>query len=214
MAHYGLIEVSFPVFEQESEWLRYDAVDPYSECPGARSDDDWHSTSLAYAEELLDMYLPYIVHDQYLRYMLREGPIDVRVRVFESADCEGSAAAVVEATWEQMAPLLLRAAGRAAREVHADLRTLVASASNAGMTLATLVREVHGELDEEAVLGILQAHAHREPGACGHRSLGRGDGLRVHGHDCRARAEDAGVGEDPLDANGGGERDPLLGLRP
>ncbi len=38
-----------------------------------------------------------------------------------------------------------------------------------------------------------------------------GVGLRVDGGRRRAGAQDAEVGEDPLDAGGGGERDPLLG---
>jgi hypothetical protein len=39
-----------------------------------------------------------------------------------------------------------------------------------------------------------------------------GVGLRIHGRGGRARAEDAEVGQDPLDAGRGGERDALLRL--
>ncbi|MEV4339033.1 hypothetical protein [Streptomyces sp. NPDC049590] len=165
-----VLEVRFPEpHREEGTWYRYDeALAPYDS--DVRCIQEWDEDSMCprtpdeCAELDLEDALDSVIDEQYLARVVRQGTMDVRVRLLErSTDpdlwCHLSTHSPDPST---VARAYLRAAVRGFDDVRRDLRYRIRAAYHAGDAADSLVRAVAGLIPEDEVLGLLRAHDEAE----------------------------------------------------
>lgn len=161
------LDVRFPDDDGEyGPWQRYDKVmDPYySQAPSYEQlyDDDsmWlPGTPEERAKEDLDEALGDIIDEQYLPRVVRDGFMDVRVRLVEvgSDDTDFTVVAVCTPSHEEKARAYLASAVRGYDQVRSDLRGRLLNAHRAGVDRDDLIRDAAGRIEADEVHALLKA---------------------------------------------------------
>ncbi|MEV7383280.1 hypothetical protein [Streptomyces lydicus] len=160
------LEVRFPDEDgRDGTWQRYDQVmDPYlSMAPASESqyDDDYiwlPGTPEERARDDLNEALDTVIDEQYLSRVVREGTMDVRVRLLENASGEvGEVVAVCTPTPQQGAEAYMSAAVRGYDAVRSDLRGRIRTAHRAGTSVDSLIDAAGGRIDADEIRALLEA---------------------------------------------------------
>lgn len=165
-----VLEVRFPEpHGEEGTWRRYDEVlDPYYSyvaCIGNWNEDSmWPRTPTERAEGDLELQLDTVIDEQYLARVVREGTMDVRVRLLESGNEPSGWRHVSTHSPEpsRVARAYLSTAVQGFDEVRRDLRRRIRAAYRAGDTADRLVVDVSGRIPEDEVRGLVKAHDEAE----------------------------------------------------
>ncbi|WEH12233.1 hypothetical protein [Streptomyces sp. VNUA24] len=162
-----LLEVRFRDDDgQEAPWQRYDEVmDPYySYAPRSEheyvDDSDWLPGSVQeLAQDDLREALGIVIDEQYLVRVVRDGPMDVRVRLVEggSGDTTDDVVAVCTPSPEEEARAYLEAALRGYDDVRDDLRGRLLQAHRAGVDGDKLIGEAAGRIEATEIRGLFEA---------------------------------------------------------
>ncbi|MET9437553.1 hypothetical protein [Streptomyces sp. NPDC006551] len=160
-----ILEVRFPEpHGEEGTWRRYDEVlDPYYSnvmCIGEWDEDSTvPRTPTDCAEDDLEQALDTVIDEQYLARVVREGTMDVRVRLFQRGNDTSGWRHVSTHSPEPstIARAYLGSAVRGFDDVRRDLRCRIRAAHRAGATADSLVTTVFGRIPEGEVLGLLRA---------------------------------------------------------
>ncbi|MYT18272.1 hypothetical protein YWIDRAFT_07963 [Streptomyces sp. SceaMP-e96] len=160
------LEVRFPDNDgRDDAWQRYDqVVNPYlSMAPASESqyDDDYiwlPGTPAERARDDLNEALDIVIDEQYLARVVREGTMDVRVRLLENAFGEaGEVVAVCTPTPQQKAEAYLSAAVRGYDAVRSDLRDRIRIARHAGVSVNSLIDAAASRVDADEIHALLEA---------------------------------------------------------
>ncbi|WSQ15113.1 hypothetical protein OG604_49575 [Streptomyces sp. NBC_01231] len=167
MEHRTWLEVRFRDDDgQDGPWQRYDEVmDPYySQAPGSEQvyDDEsqWlPGTVQERAQDDLNEALGTVIDEQYLARVVRNGPMDVRVRLVEegSGDTPDKVIAVCTPSPEQEARAYLKSAVRGYDVVRDDLRWRLLRAHRAGVDADHLIREAAGRIEATEIHDLFEA---------------------------------------------------------
>ncbi|MFJ4624626.1 hypothetical protein [Streptomyces sp. NPDC088812] len=162
-----LLEVRFrDADSRDAPWQRYDEVlDPfYSYAPRSEQvyedDSDWlPGTVQERAQDDLNDALGIVIDEQYLVRVVRDGPMDVRVRLVEggSGDTADKVVAVCTPSPEEEARAYLTSALCGYDDVRADLRRRLLRAHRAGVGADELIREVAGRIEVAEIRGLFEA---------------------------------------------------------
>ncbi|MFJ9589703.1 hypothetical protein [Streptomyces acidicola] len=151
---------------QDGTWQRYDEVmDPYySQAPHSEQvyedDSDWlPGTPQERAQDDLNEALGTVIDEQYLARVVRDGPMDVRVRLVEegSGDTADRVIAVCTPSPAEEARAYLEPAVRGYDDVRDDLRYRLLRAHRAGVDADNLIREVAGRIEAAEIRGLFEA---------------------------------------------------------
>ncbi|WP_369166300.1 hypothetical protein [Streptomyces sp. AFD10] len=161
-----VLEVRFPEpHREEGTWYRYNkTLTPYGS--DVRCTGEWDEESMAphTPDECAELDLEYalgpVIDEQYLARVVREGTMDVRVRLLQRT--------TDPSLWRHLSThtpdpadvehAYLHSAIRGFDDVRRDLRHRIRNAYRAGDTADSLVRSVAGRIPEDEVLGLLRAH--------------------------------------------------------
>ncbi|MFJ6438305.1 hypothetical protein [Streptomyces sp. NPDC091416] len=165
-----VLEVRFSEpHREEGTWDRYDeTLIPYGS--DVRCTGEWDEDSMVphtpdeCAEYDLEYALGPVIDEQYLARVVRQGPMDVRVRLLERRTGLASWRHVSTHTPDPaaVARAYLRSAVEGFDDVRRDLRYRICDAYRAGDTADSLVSSVAGRIPEDEVLGLLRAHDEAE----------------------------------------------------
>ncbi|MEW2615050.1 hypothetical protein AB0937_33685 [Streptomyces sp. NPDC047880] len=151
---------------QDGPWQRYDEVmDPYySQAPRSEQlyedDSQWLPGTLQErAQDDLNEALDTVIDEQYLARVVRDGPMDVRVRLVEegSGDTPDKVIAVCTPSPEQEARAYLKSALSGYDDVRDDLRWRLLRAHRAGVVADDLIRETAGRIEAAEIHALFEA---------------------------------------------------------
>lgn len=151
---------------QDGPWQRYDEVmDPYySQAPRSEQvyedDSDWlPGTVQERAQDDLNEALGTVIDEQYLARVVRDGPMDVRVRLVEadSGNTADRVIAVCTPSPKKEARAYLESAVRGYDDVRDDLRWRLLRAHRAGVDADELIREAAGRIEAAEIHGLFEA---------------------------------------------------------
>ncbi|MFJ8536867.1 hypothetical protein [Streptomyces sp. NPDC093591] len=162
-----LLEVRFPDDDgEDGPWQRYDEVmDPYySQAPSSEQayddDSDWlPGTPQESAQDDLKEALRTVIDEQYLAHVVRDGPMDVRVRLVENGagDATDRVVAVCMPSPEEKARAYLETALRGYDDVRADLRRRLLMAHRAGVGADELIDAAAGRIEATEIHALFEA---------------------------------------------------------
>ncbi|MGP2441452.1 hypothetical protein [Streptomyces sp. JW3] len=151
---------------QDAPWQRYDEVlDPfYSYAPRSEQvyedDSNWlPGTPQERAQDDLDDALGIVIDEQYLARVVRDGPMDVRVRLVEgdSRATADKVVAVCTPSPEGEARAYLTSALRGYDDVRDDLRWRLLQAHRAGVDGDELIRKAAERITTAEIRGLFEA---------------------------------------------------------
>jgi hypothetical protein len=151
---------------QDGPWQRYDQVmDPYySQAPRSEQlyedDSQWlPGTVQECAQDDLNEALDTVIDEQYFARAVRDGPMDVRVRLVEegSGGSPDKVIAVYTPSPEQEARAYLKSALSGYDDVRDDLRWRLLRAYQAGVAADELIRETAGRIEAAEIHALFEA---------------------------------------------------------